>query len=612
MPNLTSYKKTAILVLILFLIIFVYSLFQIKRIAPNLYFAGQLIGSQDPETVKGLISKRIADFEESPVTLNIDGKTLEMSLGDLGIDIDDTGSFAEVASFGNSRIIFRDSQVKIKSLFVKSNFDPIYYIDFAKFSNTINSKLALVDKPSSNATIGFGGGNFVTIQEKVGSRVDQTSLILTLKANINSLSSSPITLNSYQDEPLIKEAQAQKALEKVKVLASQKVTLVFLSDKWTLSGKNLLDILEFSPTGYEGDYLIALNLPATNLTLKSVSLKESEAPILDVGLNNFEIESFVSSIAKLIDQATVDASLRFENGKIYDFKPAQDGRELNQELTKKILTEKVSIENLSIEKEITINMPVSITRAKIQNEEINSLGINELIGRGISYFAGSIPNRIHNVGLGATRINGILVKPGETFSFNGTVGEVSAVTGYKQAYVISQGRTILDDGGGICQVSTTLFRAALNSGLPIVARTAHAYRVGYYEQSSFKPGLDATVWSPSVDFKFKNDTSAHILVQSIFDRANAKLEIDIYGTGDGRKVELSQPVITDRKSAPEPRYQDDPTLPKGQTKQVDFAAEGAKVNFSRKVFRGSDLIIDEIFKSNFRPWQAVYLVGTGG
>ena len=178
--------------------------------------------------------------------------------------------------------------------------------------------------------------------------------------------------------------------------------------------------------------------------------------------------------------------------------------------------------------------------------------------------------------------------------------------------MISSGRTVLDDGGGICQVSTTVFRAALNAGLPIVSRTAHAYRVGYYEQRGFKAGLDATVWAPAVDLAFKNDTDRHILVQAVVDRAGGKLQVDIYGTGDGRRVELSEPVISNIKPAPEPRYQADPTLPKGTIKQVDFAAAGATSVFTRKVYKGDQLIIDDTFKSNFRPWQAVYLVGTGG
>jgi vancomycin resistance protein YoaR len=230
-----------------------------------------------------------------------------------------------------------------------------------------------------------------------------------------------------------------------------------------------------------------------------------------------------------------------------------------------------------------------------------------LIGQGVSHFAGSIENRKFNVGLAASRINGVLIPPGEEFSFVKTVGDISGASGYKQAYVIKSGRTVLDDGGGVCQVSTTIYRAALNTGLPITERTAHAYRVGYYEQG-FPPGLDATIYSPSVDLKFKNDTGHHILVQARVEGTD--LTVDLYGTSDGRSVELTRPVIVSQSPALPEIRQDDPTLPKGTVKQVDFAAAGANVVFKRKVTKGGITYIDETIRSNFRPWQAVYLVGT--
>ncbi|MBI3341637.1 VanW family protein, partial [Candidatus Curtissbacteria bacterium] len=261
---------------------------------------------------------------------------------------------------------------------------------------------------------------------------------------------------------------------------------------------------------------------------------------------------------------------------------------------------------------ISFKLPVNVTRAKVDNEEVNKLGIRELVGRGISYFAGSIANRAFNVQLGASRVNGALIAPGEVFSFNKTVGEVTAATGYKQAYVISAGHTVLDDGGGICQVSTTVFRAALNAGLPIISRTGHAYRVGYYEQRGFKPGLDATVFSPSVDFMFKNDTDHHILLQTIYDPVPARLEVDLYGTQDGRRVEQSEPIVTNETAPPPDKREDDPTQPKGTIKQVDFSAWGASAYFTRKVYKNDRLIIDDVFRTNYRPWQAVFLVGTAG
>jgi len=166
----------------------------------------------------------------------------------------------------------------------------------------------------------------------------------------------------------------------------------------------------------------------------------------------------------------------------------------------------------------------------------------------------------------------------------------------------------LGDGGGVCQVSTTLFRALLDAGLPITERQAHAYRVGYYEQDS-PPGIDATVYSPSPDLKFRNDTGNSILIVARANPKNYSLVFELYGTSDGRVATISKPVVTNVVPAPEDLYQDDPTLPTGTVKQIDFKAAGAKVTFKYKVTRNGETLSDRTFTSNYRPWQAIYLRG---
>jgi vancomycin resistance protein YoaR len=349
-----------------------------------------------------------------------------------------------------------------------------------------------------------------------------------------------------------------------------------------------------------------------NIVVVDAYVGDYDKRSLELALNDESISDYLENIAYFVNKPARDATLRFEGGKIIEFQSAQNGQELRVNEAIVLLNDALKNSMEVGHEELVVELPVIITRARIANEEINNLGIKELIGSGVSYFAGSITNRIHNINLGASLVNGVLVKPGESFSLIEHVGGVTADQGFKQAYVIKSGRTVLDDGGGICQVSTTVFRAALNSGLPIVSRTAHAYRVSYYEQRGFGPGLDATIFSPTVVLKFKNDTENHILVQTTVDNAQARLQVDIYGTSDGRRVEISKPVVSNVRPAPEPLYQDDPTLPKGTVKQVDFPAAGATSVFSRKVYKGSDLIIDESFRSVFRPWQAVYLVGKAG
>ncbi|MDO8460843.1 MAG: VanW family protein [bacterium] len=323
-----------------------------------------------------------------------------------------------------------------------------------------------------------------------------------------------------------------------------------------------------------------------------------------------KLEIALAIIKRQIHKDPVDALFQFQNGRVTAFRTSENGQELDLKTLTNDLSSKILYVVISqIPQTMVITVPIKIIEPQISTDKANTLGIKELIGSGTSLFQGSIQNRIYNITLAQSRLNGILVAPNEEFSFDKALGDVSAFTGYLQAYVIQNGRTVLGDGGGVCQVSTTFFRALLNAGLPITERNAHAYRVGYYEQDS-PPGFDATIYVPSVDLKFKNDTGNHILIQTEIDPVFQRLTFSLYGTKDGREVTISKPVITNQRPAPEPLYQDDPTLPKGTVKQVDFAAAGANVYFTRKVTKNNKIIISDKFVSNFKPWQAVYLRGT--
>ncbi len=329
----------------------------------------------------------------------------------------------------------------------------------------------------------------------------------------------------------------------------------------------------------------------------------------------FDTGKFADLIKPLQQKAykePVNAQFVIENNRVTTFKKSEDGTQLDiasaQEFMETSLSKTVKSDG---PKTFTFNIPAIALKPEITTEEANSFGIVEEIGSGTSLFYHSIPNRIHNVKLAASRVSGILVKPGEEFSFVKYLGDVSRSTGYATAYVIQNGRTTLGDGGGVCQVSTTLFRAILNSGLPITERHPHSYRVSYYEEDS-PPGLDATVFYPSVDLKFVNDTGNYILIQSVVDPEALRLTYTLYGKKDGRSVNLTKPIVSGYASAPEPLYQDDPSLPKGTTKQVDFAASGATAVFQRIVKdKDGKIVTDEKYVSKYSPWRAVFLVGTG-
>lgn len=413
---------------------------------------------------------------------------------------------------------------------------------------------------------------------------------------------------SHKTKNDVEDYFAQKSFpfSKMNITLSYEDTIATISaSELELSLNGKLSAEQAYSLGRSGNFLGDIYLKI-NATKNSIRLP------VTLYMNTATLEEFLFNLSQRINVDPKDALFSFENGKVKAFRLSQPGQKLDTKKTAQLLYEYiqslVSSNRLDVDT-ISLPLPVNIEDPSISTEESNTYGIKEIIGRGSSRFAHSIPGRIHNVTLAASRINGRLIPPQSIFSFNEALGDVSAATGFQPAYIIKDGKTILGDGGGVCQVSTTLFRAALNTGLPIVERFAHAYRVGYYEQDS-QPGFDATVYAPSVDLKIKNDTDNYILIQATTDTNSATLVFEFYGTKDERTVELSTPKIYSQSPPPPDLYQDDPTLQAGEVKQTDFAAWGAKVEFYYKVTKNGQVLTEKKFFSNYRPWQAVFLKGT--
>lgn len=326
-----------------------------------------------------------------------------------------------------------------------------------------------------------------------------------------------------------------------------------------------------------------------------------------ISYDEVPIQEFISTIEEQYNKSAKNALFKFENGKVVQFRTEEKGLKIDS----KMLLADAAHEIQGIKpgtRNIILRLTEIILEPEITLAKANQYGIEELIGEGKSDFTHSMSERIHNIIVGTSKFDGVLIPKDSTFSFNQTIGDISSLTGYKPAYIIKEGKTVLGDGGGVCQISTTFFRAALNTGLPIIERTAHAYRVIYYENDA-KPGLDATVFAPTVDLKIQNNTPSYILIQTEIDKDNNLLYFRFYGKKDNRKVELSQISVYDVQPPPSPRYQDDPTLKRGVIKQVDFPAWGGKSKYSYKVIQADTILFEKEFFSVYRPWQAVFLVG---
>ena len=239
----------------------------------------------------------------------------------------------------------------------------------------------------------------------------------------------------------------------------------------------------------------------------------------------------------------------------------------------------------------------------------NQLGIKDLLATGSSIYKGSPEYRDHNIAVGAAKLDGMVLRPGQTFSFNERIGRFSLGEGWMEGSVIIRDETEQGVGGGICQVSTTLFRAVLAAGLPIEERWPHLYRVRYYEMGPSPIGTDATIFSPGVDLKFSNDLDGPIMIRSRLDRKLSTLDFEIWGVSDGRVVTIGPPRLTKWKDPPKDQGTVDSEEPPDFEKQIEFAKRGVKAELNRVIVWPDGRRKSSVFLSNYVAWPNRFVVG---
>ncbi len=400
--------------------------------------------------------------------------------------------------------------------------------------------------------------------------------------NLRDLKPQDLQVVAVIEQPILAldSEQIEQTQQRLEKFLGQKLEFNYDYRKTTLTGQTLLDLLQL-PTGPDQE----------------------------------KIAEFIQTLKTQVDRPSSDAIFDYDSQTlaVKEFVPDQDGLEVDALASQKIIEEFLQqIENQAVTDqkiESSFDLPLAKVKADLTLEESNDLGIKEVIGFGESWYDHSIPNRIFNVDLATSRITNHIVKPNAEFSFNKALGDVSDRSGYRNAYIIEAGQTKLSPGGGVCQVSSTLFRSLLDAGVKISKRLPHAYRVSYYEIGN-EPGFDATVYSGEVDLRFINDTPGHVLISCQSDNKTLYMSCKIYGTSDGRSNE----IVNYKKwgaSPPLPTvYIDDPNLPKGKLEQIDWSASGIKSEFTN-IVRDSDgqIIREDYYYSNYRPWAAKYLRG---
>ncbi len=313
-------------------------------------------------------------------------------------------------------------------------------------------------------------------------------------------------------------------------------------------------------------------------------------------------KSFIAQITQTINKKTSPIKIHKDStGKIIFEGKSEKGEEVN-------VDQLMALMEIAINENVqAVKIPVEETPPDVMaSQELQDMGIKELIGVGHTSFYKSPANRVHNIKVGLAKFNGVMMSPGEEFSFNKTLGKVDAGTGYLKELVIKPEGTVPEYGGGLCQVSTTMYRAAIYTGLPIIERSPHSYAVTYYSQIGGH-GLDATVYPGAHDLKFKNNTPAYILIQAYVEGMEAYYKF--YGTSDKRKVELDGPYLSNFRSSGGKEIIKTTNLKPGERKQIESSGKGFDAIWYRTITLADGTSAKEKIFSSYRATADRFLEG---
>lgn len=588
--NIALLSVGVLLILISFWLVFIYVDYYQDRFYPKTYIDDVNISGLSKDEAKIKIQEKINEeinFATDTLKISYQDKSIEAKLIELGIENNSDKNIEQAFNPGHQDKIWQKVKFIIKGhIYPNKYYSQLSYdqeklqqfigqlksqVDFAgvKPSVSLNNKIVVVE-PGQDSVELLVNETWQALHEQIFTK--QLSELKKENLQVSAVIAHPILALNPEEIAFVQKRAEQ--------LIGQQLTLNYEYQKMWLDDKQLIDFL---------------SLPS--------------------GIDQEKLDLFINDLKTKINRPSSDARFVYDSNtlQITEFSPDQNGLEIDNEATKKIIEDFLNTilnsENQELIQENAFGLPMTSTPAKITLEKTNNLGIKEVIGFGESWYAHSIPNRIDNVALTASRINNHIVKPGQEFSFNVALGEVSDKTGYKNAYVIEAGQTKLTPGGGVCQVSSTLFRSLLNAGVKITRRLPHAYRVSYYEIGN-EPGFDATVYAGNVDLRFVNDTPGHILISCQSDSENLYMYCKLYGTSDGRSTEIVKYKKWGQTPALPTVYIPDPSLKPGQLKQIDWSASGIKAEFTNVIRdKNGQTTREDYYYSGYRAWSAKFLQG---
>lgn len=441
----------------------------------------------------------------------------------------------------------------------------------------------------------WDGYSVTVTPEKSGEKLSDEEIIRTIQLRLASFDGGHVYARAVADTPAVTAEKLKPFLKLANDVArSTRISFRYGTGRWIVNGRTL----------------------ASWLTLKSAR---------EIGIDRGKLEQFLSkTVAPLIDDPPRNSRFEMRAGVLVETVPGKPGNVVDVART----VERVEQIVYAVQKAYaannnlflalvsagaqtrtpiqtgTIEIPIEIIRAdpQITKAAVDALGIKEQVGFAKTSFKGSSADRRHNIEVGVAKLNGILIAPGEEFSAVAALGTTTEAEGFVKEFVIKENRSVKELGGGLCQIATTLFRMALNAGLPITERVNHRYVVSYYG-----PGLDATVYGPKPDLRFVNDTGNYLLLQGKVEGDEVFLEL--YGLRDGRTVMISVPELTDELPAPEAAYLPAPELPVGEIQCSETPRSGITADVTYTVRYADGLVNEQRFHSVYQPWQKICLVG---
>lgn len=503
-----------------------------------------------------------------PVALT-DPNDLALAVSIAGYDREATG--ARLAGLGHSGNPLRDAVDRFRAFYLGAEIPPVVDLDRARLLSALDDALSPHEKPAQSARFERTAGTLTVRPESPGTVFDRKAILNVIEATLIATSPSPIPLERTPQSPTVTAV----LLEAVRpaagaALAQGKLTLTYEDQQWT-----------FEPETLAG-WLSAENPRQPSLALDVREVRKALAPI-------------AAAAAKPVK----NPRFTLANGRVTEFQPAESGRELDWEKTIAALSDAlVKAQSRTVAIATTVLEPAGDTG------DTNTLGIKELVAEGRTNFFGSPVNRRFNIRVGADKLNGIIIKPGQTFSLVAALVPVDAANGYRRELVIKGNRTIPEFGGGLCQIGTTMFRLVLNAGLPIVERRNHSYRVRYYEPPV---GKDATIYDPKPDFRFTNDYKFPLLLTT--ELAGDDLVFRFYGTKEARDIVQTTPRVFNIVPPPPKKTIETTDIPVGTIKCLEKPHPGSDAEFRYAVTYPDGTVKSEVFKSHYRPWQEVCLKG---